>query len=81
MKQLKKLHPEGVEAKEEILLTGEVPFFDPVIFSNIDESSIATAALRTRGAAGPSGMDAIQWRRILISKNYGAIGKDLREVL
>ena len=80
-RELQKLHPDGKEAKDEILLTGEVPFFDPVIFSNIDESSIASAAIRTRGAAGPSGMDADQWRRILISKNYGAVGKDLREAI
>ena len=76
--ELKKLHPEANPAKEDALMTGEVPYFDPVRFNNIDESSIATAALRTRGAAGPSGMDADGWRRILVSKNYGLIGRDLR---
>ena len=79
LKELKKLHPEGKEAKPDILLTGEIPYFDPVVFSNIDEGSIAAAATKTRGAAGPSGMDANQWRRILISKNFGLVGKDLRE--
>ena len=37
--------------------------------------------MRTRGAAGPSGLDAEGWRRILISKNYGLIGKDLRTAI
>ena len=49
--------------------------------SNIDEDSIAKAAIRTRGAAGPSGMDADGWRRILISKNFGTAGKDLRKAI
>ena len=81
LEMLKKLHPDGKQAKENILLEGEVEYFDPVIFSNIDEASIAKAATKTRGAAGPSGMDADGWRRILISKNYGDIGKDLREAV
>jgi hypothetical protein len=33
----------------------------------------------TRGAAGPSGLDALGWRHILVSKNYGSTGKELRE--
>ena len=81
IEMLKKLHPEGEPAKENVLLEGDVEYFDPVIFSNIDETSIAKAAARTRGAAGPSGMDADGWRRILLSKNYGNIGKDLREAV
>ena len=76
--ELKNLHPSAKEASEEILMEGEIPFFDPIIFSNIDDSAIATAALKTKGGAGPSGMDADGWRRILVSKNYGKVGKDLR---
>ena len=53
----------------------------PVIFTNIDEESIAKAATKTKGAAGPSGMDADGWRCILISKNYGTAGKDLRTAI
>jgi hypothetical protein len=62
-------------------MTGPKPYFDPIVFGNIDESSIAKAATRTKGAAGPSGLDADGWRRILISKNYGKDGKDLRTAL
>ena len=64
-----------------MLLRGEKPFFDLVIFSGIDETTIATAALRTRGAAGPSGMDADSWRKILVSKNFGNTGKELRSTI
>ena len=37
--------------------------------------------MKTRGSAGPSGLDAEGWRRILISKNFGISGKDLRTAL
>ena len=79
--KLRELHPDAKQADEEILKTGEIPYFDPVIFSNIDEDSIAKAAMQTRGAAGPSGVDADSWRRFLISKNYGTAGKDLRTAI
>lgn len=34
-------------------------------FENVDEESVQQAALRTKGSAGPSMMDAENWRRIL----------------
>ena len=37
------------------------------------------AAFRTKGSAGPSGMDAELYRGILCSKNFKAEGKVLRE--
>ena len=58
MKELKKLHPEAEAATQATLAEGEVPYFDPVVFTNINEQSIAKAALRTEGSAGPSGLDA-----------------------
>lgn len=79
--ELRNLHPEAKSPCESTLAQGELPFFDPVVFTNIDEQSIAKAALRTRGGAGPSGMDADGWKRIIISKNYGSTGKDLRTAI
>lgn len=58
-------------------MTGELLYFDPIIFQNIDGMSIAKAAQKTRGAARPSGLDTDGWRLIYISKTYGNIGKDL----
>ena len=56
-------------------MTDPKPYLDPIVFGNIDESSIAKAATRTKGAAGPSRLDTDGWRRILISKNYGRTEK------
>ena len=56
-----------MEADKEMLITGQVPFVDPAMFSIINESTIARAALHTKGAAGHSGLDADGWRRILVS--------------
>ena len=49
-------------------MNGEIPFSDPIIFKSIDEATIAAAALRAKGAAEPSGMNADGWRRLLVSK-------------
>ena len=38
--------------------------FHPVIYDGITAESIRTAALQTQGAAGPSGLDALNWRRL-----------------
>ena len=40
---------------------------DPVIFDVLDGPVIKAAALRTSGAAGPSGIDAHGWRRLCSS--------------
>ncbi len=42
----------------------EVP---PVIFDQITAGTIGRAALNTKGAAGPSGLDAHGWRRLCTS--------------
>ena len=69
MEELRKLHPNAKEATVGTIAQGEAPNFDPVIFTNINEASITKAALRTRGTAGPPGLNADQWRRMLASKN------------
>ena len=78
---LQNKHPPACPADESVLIPGETPTVDPVIFEDIDESLIAKAAIKTKGAAGPSGLDSDGWRRLLISKNYGVIGKDLRTAI
>ena len=39
----------------------------PVVFDQITGGSIRQAALRTKGAHGPSGMDAHSWRKLCTS--------------
>ena len=51
------------------------------MFQNVSESTIANATLQTRGSSGPSGLNANGWRRILVSKNFGAAGHNLRGAL
>ena len=74
-------HPEQKEASDDILIEGDPPFIDPVLYDNINESTILKAAIKTKGCAGPSGVDADGWRRILVSRNFGDDGKDLRDAL
>jgi hypothetical protein len=81
LRDLRAKHPAGANADDSILLHGDIPFVDPVTFNNIDENTIKNSALRTKGAAGPSGMNADGWRRILVSKNYGKTGLELRSTL
>ncbi|MDA8002156.1 MAG: reverse transcriptase domain-containing protein, partial [Alphaproteobacteria bacterium] len=38
--------------------------FHPILFDSITAEDIRASALRTEGAAGPSGLDAMSWRRL-----------------
>ena len=78
LSELQEKHPPAQPADESVLIKGEETFVDPAQFNNIDERAIFQAVMKTRGSAGPSGADANQWRRMLISKNYKDDGKELR---
>jgi len=67
--ELKAKHPCGQPACKEALLppSATVSSFHPVIFDALDGAAIRSAALRTKGAAGPSGVDAFCWRRLCTS--------------
>eukprot|EP00795_Rhopilema_esculentum_P006619 gene6619-biopygen8122 len=79
--ELKMKNPPSAPADPSTLMAGEIPFIDPVMFENIDETIITKAALHTKGAAGPSGMNANGWRRILVSKSFGKTGEELKTAL
>ena len=51
-------HPQQQPLNEEVLLQGPVYDISPVIFEKINGSAIRSAALRTQGAGGPSGVDS-----------------------
>ena len=79
IKALHEKHPEKSEASVTILeqlATSPPPSIDPIIFEEIDETSIDKAAKTTKGSAGPSGMDSDMWRRKLCSKAYGSAPED-----
>ena len=60
-------HPEGLPADPDSIVSDIPPPVHPVIFDSLDASCIRSAALRTEGAAGPSGIDAQGWRRLCTS--------------
>lgn len=81
IESLRNLHPDGKDADQDVLINSDIPEVDPIIFEAIDGHAIMKSALKTKGSAGPSGLDAEGWRRILASKNYGSVGTDLRNSL
>ena len=38
--ELKSKHSDGADANDSVMLTGEIPFVDPVMFENLKESTI-----------------------------------------
>ena len=66
---LKSKHPPAQPATATALFQHpqEPPEVHPVVYDSIDAKSIRSAALNTRGAAGPSGLDAHCWRRLCCS--------------
>ena len=76
---LRTKHPEMQNAHEEVLLQGPIKQAHPVVYEVIDEALISKSALKTKGGCGPSGFDAENWRRILVSKSFGSSSLNLRK--
>ena len=49
-----------------------------IVYEDIDEDLVKKAAIKTKGGCGPSGLDADNWRRILVSNQFGSSPLDLR---
>ena len=79
LKELKEKHPDESSVKDNSLLYGPLKIIPECFFDSIDEISIFNSASRTKGSAGPSGMDADLYRRVLCSKSFGSSCKTLRE--
>ena len=62
-------------------MIGDILHVYPALFANIDETIVLKAALKTKGTAGSSGLDALGWRHILVSRNGGDAGRDLRSFI
>ena len=62
-------HPPAQPLRQDCLITGAPGSspFHPVVFDALTGSVIRSAALRTFGTPGPSGVDAKSWRRICTS--------------
>jgi len=62
-------HPKGQPIKSSIVIVDDVPSQGPhpELYERIDGPLIHSIALKTEGVAGPSGIDAAGWRRLLSS--------------
>ena len=71
MAQLKQKHPIPQPAKLGSLLFGPIDDeFPESVYSEINGEMVRQAALRTKGAGGPSGVDANGFRGILACKSF-----------
>ena len=66
---LLKKHPPGISSIPSAIISGtdSAEPIHPVIFNGIDEELIRNTGIKTEGGAGPSGPDAVSWRRLCTS--------------
>ena len=77
--KLRQLHPSpSEEFHEDSLMEGPLKETHDSYFDNIDEDLIKIATMRTKGAEGPSKMDADQYKVMLVSNKFKKEGKELR---
>ena len=74
---LQEKHPQAEPLYDQLLLNGPIDSVEPVIFDCITPDLIRKLILKTKGAAGPSLLNADEWRRIAGSKIFGSEGIDL----
>ena len=79
MKELEKKHPKPAPIQENTLLFGPINYLAPSYFDDIDETMIFKASRLTKGAGGPSHLDADQYCHILTSTKFKKENKELRE--
>ena len=82
MEQLKENHPNPQPVKLSFLPFG--PIHDAIpetLYSEINGDMVRQAALRTKGAGGPSGIDANGFRRIMASKSFKQSSSRLCEAI
>ena len=78
IRDLKEKHPDAQEIPSETLYQGPINKVLPTYFDEIDEEMVLRAITRTKGAGGPSHMDAELYRHILTSKKFKKENKELR---
>ena len=78
---LRSKHPAANPIDVDCTFEGPIDIPDPILFNSIDGTLVRRAAKLTRGSAGPSGMDAESWGRILGSKQFRAVGTALCDSL
>ena len=74
---LRSKHPQGKPASFGAVLFGPVNLVTGLSFTSIDAEKVSAAALHTQGGAGPSGLDADGFKRMLCSRQFKSQGTDL----
>ena len=77
LEELKQKYPQKHDADPEIMLPDKPEEIHPIKFDSIDAENVRKAARKTRGGAGPSGLDADGWKRIFTSNQFGDRTDDL----
>ena len=74
---LEEKHPDPEPAHADTILNEQMTSVDfhPILFDNITAEIIRNSALHTAGAAGPSGVNALCWRRLCTA--FGQKSNDL----
>ena len=75
---LKQKHPKPSPILENTLLNGPVNEVLLCYFDNIDEEMVSKASSLTKGANGPSQLDAMQYHHLLSNCKYKVEDKELR---
>ena len=60
-------HPPSQPANRDSIINADPTDLHPGFFECLDASVIKSAAIHVSGAAGPSGLDALSWRRLCTS--------------
>ncbi len=64
---LKSKHPPSQPAAQDVCAQGNPPQVHPITYDAINATLIRSVALQARGACGPSGLEAYDWRRLCTS--------------
>ena len=78
LNELQQKHSQPAPLTSDTLLNGPVNRVLPSYFDEIDETMVFKSASMTKGAGGPSQLDAEQYHRLLTSNKYKKENKELR---
>ena len=70
-------HPEAQQAHHKAILQGPKRQIHSIVYKDINKDLVKKAVIKTKDGCGPSGLDAANWWRILVSNQFGSSPLDL----